>query len=261
MRSRIHIIYCTIGCNLLFCNSLLADVTLLPSGNSAAGSVPPSVRATLSADVSTLVSGNSGFGFDIYHRLASTADADKNLLVSPFSISSALAMTYAGAQGRTATQMADVLGFNLPDSPLHSAFGELVSDLTADRPAYQLNIANRLFGQSGYPFKQTFLDVTANDYHAPLEPTEFIGDAEGSRQRINNWVANQTHDKILNLLPQGSVTQDTRLVLTNAIYFNGKWKYKFDELNTADRTFYSANGAASTALHDVSRYDAPLRSI
>jgi serpin B len=207
--------------------------------------LPPTVRAELSPDVATLVAGNNQFAFNIFQRIAASADADKNLLVSPFSISSALAMTYAGARGRTAQQMAGVLGFNLPDEQLHGAYGELLSDLTAPRDAYQLNIANRLFVQSDYPFKQPFLDITTNSYQAPLESTNFIGDPEGSRQHINQWVADRTHDKILNLLPSGSVTSDTRLVLTNAIYFNGKWDSKFDEQNTVDRPFYAADGAAA----------------
>ena len=228
--------------------SYLQPVVALDSpSNPSEAAIPPSQRANLSPDVNSLVAGNNKFAVNIFQRLAAQADADRNLLVSPFSISSALAMTYAGAQGRTAQQMSDVLGFTLPNDRLHSAYGALVGDLTADRPAYQLSVANRLFGQAGYSFKQPFLDVTANDYHAPLEATNFVGDPEGSRQHINDWVANQTHDKILNLLPQGSVTTDTRLVLTNAIYFNGKWKSKFDEQNTTDRPFYSADGSAAPA--------------
>jgi serpin B len=204
-------------------------------------------RANLSPDVYTLVGGNTQFALNLYQRVAAESRADANVLVSPFSISSALTMTYAGARGNTAAQMANVLGFTLPDDRLHPAYGELLSDLTTPRDAYQLNVANRLFGQQGYPFEQPFLDVTANDYQAPLEPTNFVGDPEGSRQQINQWVSDQTKGKIPDLMPKGSVTTDTRLVLTNAIYFNGQWKYAFDESQTAARPFYSADGSFALA--------------
>jgi serpin B len=216
-----------------------------PSSEASDPPLPPTQRATLSPDVNSLVAGNNRFAFSLFQHVASASQSDGNMLISPFSISSALAMTYAGARGNTASQMASVLGFNLPDDRLHPAYGELLADLTTPREAYQLSVANRLFGQAGYPFKQSFLDVTSQDYRAPLEPTDFVHDAEGSRLHINDWVADQTHDKIKDLLPQGSVTSDTRLVLTNAIYFNGKWNSKFDEQYTADRPFVSADGTST----------------
>ncbi len=123
-------------------------------------------RAPLSADAAALVAGNNQFAWNIYQHLSSDAKPTENVLVSPFSISAALAMTYAGARGQTAQQMAAVLGFTLPDDRLHPAFGELLRDLTAPRDGYQLDIANRLFGQYGYDFKKPFLDITGSDYSA-----------------------------------------------------------------------------------------------
>ena len=190
----------------------------LPTGDRPGNLIPPHVRADLSADALALVGGNNRFALDLYRRLAATADGDQNLLASPLSISAALAMTYAGARGRNAEQMADVLRFALPDGRLHAAFGEVIRDLDATRDGYELSIANRLFGQRGLEFRQPFLDVVAEHYGAPLEPTNFVGDPEGSRARINRWVEDQTNDKIRDLLPDGSITRDTRLVLTNAIY-------------------------------------------
>jgi serpin B len=204
--------------------------------------IAPHVRSPLSADAATVVAGSNRFALDIYKQLASSAQPGDNVLVSPFSISTALAMTYAGARGNTARQIADVLGFTLPDDRLHSAFGELVRDLDADREGYQLSIANRLFGQNGYPFKQSFLDITERDYGAPLEIVDFVREPEPARGRINDWVADETHDKIPGLFPPGSIHQYSRLVLTNAIYFNGSWKDKFDEKLTRKETFFSAGG-------------------
>jgi serpin B len=217
------------------------------SGSEQGNLVPPHSRAPLSNDARELVAGNNQFSIDLYRRLAADRNANQNMLASPFSISAALGMAYAGARGRTAEQMADVLRFTLPDDRLHAAFGEVIGDLDATRDGYQLSIANRMFGQQGLDFRQPFLDLMAQHYDAPLEPTNFVRDPEGSRERINDWVEEQTNDKIQDLLPQGSITDDTRLVLTNAIYFNGKWKYKFDETATHNAAFYAADGSATPA--------------
>jgi serpin B len=204
--------------------------------------IAPHTRTQLSADAFSIVSGNNRFALEIYKRLAASAKPGDNVLVSPFSISTALAMTYAGGKQNTAKQMSDVLGFTLPDDQLHPAMGEIIRDLDADREGYQLSIANRLFGQNGYPFKQPFLDITDRDYGAPLDMVDFQASPDGARQRINDWVADQTHDKIQELFPPGSITRDSRLALTNAIYYKGSWKYEFDEDLTRDRTFFTRSG-------------------
>ena len=202
-------------------------------------------RADLSADVASIVAGNNRFAVDMYKHLASAAEPGENVLVSPFSISTALAMTYAGARGNTAHQMADVLRFTLPDDRLHAAFGELMRDLSADREGYDLSVANRLFGQDGYPFKQPFLETTGANYGAPLESLNFVADSEAARERVNDWVAERTSDRIKNLMPEGSVNEETRLVLANAIYFDGSWKYEFDPHHTRKEIFYGPGGSES----------------
>jgi serpin B len=225
-------------------------IQLLPSGgsgNEQGNLIPPHVRAPLSADARELVAGNNRFAIDLYRRLAVDQAANQNMLASPFSISAALGMTYAGARGRTAGQMADVLRFTLPDDRLHAAFGEVIRDLDATREGYQLSIANRLFGQEGFEFDPSFLEVTRRDYDAPLQRLDFARDPDGSRTHINDWVEEKTNDKIRDLLPDGSIKANTRLVLTNAIYFNGKWKYKFNEDSTHDAPFYAADGSATAA--------------
>jgi serpin B len=207
--------------------------------------IAPHERAPLSANAAAVVASNTRFGLDIYHEL-SAAKPNENVLISPFSISAALAMTFAGAGGQTAQQMSDVLRFTLPSAAVHPAFGELLRDLTMHRDGYQLDIANRLFAQQQYPFETAFKNITANDYGAPLEEVDFVRNTEGSRRRINQWVENQTNDKIRDLLPEGSVKDNTRLVLTNAIYFDGSWKHKFNKDLTHEDTFVSASGTPST---------------
>jgi len=191
------------------------------------------------ADVGAVVGGNNQFAFDIYKTLAGQEQG--NLFLSPYSISTAMAMTYAGARGNTATQMADALGFTLPQDDLHEAFGELIDDINdPQRLDYQLSTANRLWGQQGYGFLPEYLNTTGQHYGAELAPVDFIGAAEPARLTINSWVADQTQQRIQNLLPAGSVTAQTRLVLTNAIYFKSDWKHQFDPEQTQLESFWTA---------------------
>jgi len=161
--------------------------------------------------------------------------------MSPYSVSTALGMTYVGARGNTASQMADALHFTLPPEQFHPAMGELIGQINDPaREAYTLNVANRFWGQQGYPFLPEFLGSIENHYGAGLEELNFIGAPEPSRQTINQWVEEQTNNKIKNLLPQGTVTTDTRFVLTNAIYFLGDWEYPFDRDSTEQGLFHVA---------------------
>jgi len=198
-------------------------------------------------DLTTLVSGNSAFAFDLYQALR---EEEGNLFYSPYSISLALAMTYAGASGETAQQMADTLHFALSPDALHPAFNSLDIELGqrgegaegADGEGFRLNIVNAIWGQKDYQFLTTFLDVLAENYGAGLRLLDFINTPEESRITINNWVSDQTEGRIEDLIPQGVIDALTRLVLTNAIYFNAAWQYPFDEDITEDGTFYLLNG-------------------
>lgn len=197
-------------------------------------------------DLGSVVDGNNTFAWDVYREIA--ADAPGNVFVSPFSMSAALGMTLAGADGETLTEMSQVLGVTLPEPAWHSAFGGLIRDLNGefDR-GYTLYVANRLWGQEGYPFEADFLATNRDDYGAPLEPWDFRADPEGGRERVNGWVAEQTQDRIQDLLPAGSVTVDTRLVLANAIYFLGDWAVPFDPEDTVDGPFTRLDGSTVTA--------------
>ncbi len=207
------------------------------------------------ADKSSLAAGNRAFALDLYGTLiGDPLNAGKNLFLSPHSISIALAMTYAGAVGDTATQMAQSLRFTLPDAALHKAFDRL--DLTLagrgqqaakDGEPFQLSVADATWGQAGFPFLAPYLDVLAVNYGAGLHTEDFATDPESARQDINAWVAGQTADRIPELLAQGTVTSATDLVLTNAIYFKASWKTVFDARATDDAPFHKADGTDATA--------------
>ncbi|HUT92257.1 MAG TPA: serpin family protein [Thermoguttaceae bacterium] len=183
----------------------------------------------------------NAFALDLYAQLQA---AEGNLFFSPLSISTALAMTYAGARGETASQMADVLHFLLGQDALHAAFGSLVGDLNASGEAgdYELCVANRLWGQTGFPFRDEFLDLAASCYGGGFQDVDFIRDREAARQAINGWVEGQTHDRIQDLIPEGVIKELTRLVLTNAIYFKGEWASQFDPARTRDEPFTLDSG-------------------
>jgi len=194
-----------------------------------------------------LVEGNSVFTFDLYQALK---EEDGNLFYSPYSISLALAMTYAGARGETAQQMADTLQFLLDHDKLHPAFNWLDAELAGrgegakgkDGEGFRLNIVNAIWGQKNYEFLSGFLDVLAENYGAGLRILDFMTNTEKSRLAINDWVSDQTEGLIEDLIPQGALSELTRLVLTNAIYFNAAWAYPFDEDMTSDGQFYLLDG-------------------
>ena len=195
-------------------------------------------------ELDTLVDGNTTFGLDLYRDLSGS---EGNLFFSPYSISLGMAMAYAGARGETERQMADSLGFKLPQNRLHPAFNAL-DLLLASRPkggddAFRLNVANSVWGQRDYSFLPEFLDSLAVNYGEDVRAADFRRDPEDARVRINGWVADETEERIRNLIPQGTLTPLTRLVLANAIYFNAAWLHAFDERATKDRPFHLLDGS------------------
>lgn len=195
-------------------------------------------------DLTELVAGNSAFAFDLYQALR---DQTGNLFFSPYSISVALAMTYAGARGETERQMAETLHFTLPQEQLHPAFNVLDLELrSAEGDDFKLHIANAIWGQIGYSFLSEFLDVLARNYGAGMRLLDFEKEPEASRQVINDWVSEQTEDKIQDLIPSGGITRDTTLVLSNAIYFDADWERQFAKERTADGAFNTVDGREVT---------------
>jgi serpin B len=237
--------------------------TVTPPGAAAVSSKLGRAAAPQIAqgDQDALAAGNRDFAADLYRQLRAQ---DGNLFLSPYSISLALAMTYAGAQGATAGQMASTLHFTLPADRLHPAFNALDQSLAAlGRAAssatptpfaptgqgFQLDIANAIWGQQGHTFLPTYLDRLAQNYGAGLRLADFAGQPEVSRQAINAWVSQQTQEKIQDLFPQGAIDASTRLALVNAIYFKASWENPFDENGTKNGVFH---------LKDGGQVDAPM---
>ena len=219
-----------------------------PGGVSLASDMPRQLTPHVpAANLAQMVVGNNAFVFDLYHALREKAE---NLFFSPYSISLALAMTYAGARTGTEEQMAGALHFTLGQDRLHAAFNVLDQELASrgkgargkDGAGFRLNITNAIWGQQGYEFLTTFLDTLARNYGAGMRLVDFAGAPEAARLSINQWVSEETEGRITELVPPGLIDPLTRLVLTNAIYFNAAWASQFDESGTQDGIFYLLEG-------------------
>lgn len=198
---------------------------------------PPKIVSGLKEDLETLVAGNNEFAFAFHRRLAEKSDT--NFFMSPISISSALAIVHAGARGETAAEMAEALSFKLPTERQARAFEHLLTELNGGeqkRPG-ELTIANALWVQESFPFRDSFLSLVGEHYQAKLCPLDFRMNAEGSRQEINKWVRVQTRDKIRELLQPNQVNPYTRLVVTNTVYLKKEWRDRFHKRLTREEWF------------------------
>ncbi|MBI3410552.1 MAG: serpin family protein [Planctomycetes bacterium] len=192
-----------------------------------------------------LVAADTEFALDLYARLAQEKG---NLFFSPYSISNALAMTYAGAKGNTALEMKKVLRFPFDQDGVNQSFAQLIREIQDRKAAkYKLVVANRLFGQKDYGFLPSFLKTTQVFYGAPLEEVDFNGAAEDARKTINSWVEKQTQNKIKDLIQPGVLDAQTRLVLANAIYFKAAWMNPFAEKQTKPAPFYAPDTKVNVA--------------
>lgn len=209
----------------------------------ATGSLDTDVRGETppQADKETVVKGNNAFALDLYAQLRGQQG---NLFLSPYSISTALAMTYAGARGPTAEQMAKTLHFWPDQDRLHPTFAAVNRDIMGSGHArdYQLYTANALWAQTGKTFLPDFIQSVRRYYSAELQQLDFQHAAEEARRTINAWVEKQTQDKIKELLKPGMIDSATRLVLTNAIYFKGNWVSPFKKDRTQNDTFQITAG-------------------
>ena len=241
---------------LIVTGLLLVSLTACSVAPVSAGTVKsdkPRVTApeVENADLSTLVDGNTAFALDLYRELSAE---EGNIFYSPYSLSVALAMTYAGARGETEQQMADALSFYLAQNQLHPAFNYLDQELASrgegaegkDEEGFRLNVVNDIWGQQDFTFLPEFLDTLAENYGAGLRILDFIGEPEASRVAINDYISEQTEEKIPELIPEGLIDMMTRLVLTNAIYFNAAWQYPFSEEMTSEGTFHLLDGGEVT---------------
>lgn len=208
-------------------------------------------------EVEAVVGGNTAFALDLYGLLR---EAEGNIFVSPSSISTAVAMTWTGARGNTAAEMATVLHLptfgeaaeagdtQAPPGPdpdrIAAAFGAIERDLAAspETRGYELHTANSLWGQEDYEFLDEFTGRLDRHFGAGMNRVDYMNDTEGARQEINAWVEKKTEERIQDLIPKGLLDPATTLVLTNAVYFKGSWASQFDEEATRDEPFHGAKG-------------------
>ena len=183
----------------------------------------------------TIVDAANGFCFELYARLAENKE---NIFFSPYSIWTCLAMTYEGSRAETQAQMQQVLHMPTDKHTRRRSIRDLLITLNAADASYQLNTAHALWAQRDYAFLQEYTEIVSNSYLARVVNLDFKADTEGSRQTINDWVAQQTRDKIKDLIPPGALSALTRLVLTNAIYFKADWLQQFDRAVTTQQPFY-----------------------
>ncbi|MDB4989433.1 MAG: putative secreted serine (or cysteine) proteinase inhibitor, clade (ovalbumin), er [Myxococcaceae bacterium] len=215
------------------------------------------------ADVSSLGASNSAFAFDLYHQIA-THSANENLLFSPYSISSAFAMTYAGARGATESELKTALHFDLGQAGLHEAFN--ATDLAlasrgqgkagADGTPFKLHIDNALWAGTANSVLPTYLDTLAVNYGAGVFVVPF-SDPDAARAVINGWVSDQTEKLIPELLPVGSITARTDLVLTNTVYLDASWQSQFEPSRTHDADFTKSDGTKVKAAMMNAMLSAP----
>lgn len=200
-----------------------------------------------------VVKGNNTFTWELYNSLAKS---DDNIFFSPYSISSALAMTYAGARGQTAEQMMKTLHFDLAGDQLHPRIYALMKELNPPGKGYELSVANALWAQKNLELLPDYLQTTKAYYEAGLKEVDYAHETEKARQTINKWAEDKTNNKIIELIKEDVLEPLTRLVLTNAIYFKGEWMSPFKPENTFEAPFYmSARDKANIRLmHQTGKF-------
>jgi serpin B len=201
------------------------------------------VSGPVSGSAQDVVDANNRFACDLYSQLATDPEyAESNLFFSPYSLSSALAITYEGARGTTADEIGSVLHFPEENAVMREGFAEIDAGLNAGDESYTRRTANALWAEATHPFLPEYIGTAETWYGANTTNLDFITRPDDSRLTINRWVEDRTEQKIEDLIPQGSITPATRLVITNAIYFKGDWTLRFDKNNTREADFRTAEG-------------------
>ncbi len=198
--------------------------------------------------IAAVVAGDVALGLDVFAEIA----GEENVMLSPYSIATALSMLLAGTDGATADEIVDVLNLETDQTTLHEVRNVIEAALSAEPPPrppdderapFQLRPANSIWGQRDYPFSDAYLTTLAEQYGAGLRVLDFGVDPDGSRQVINEWVEDTTEDRIRDLIPEGAIDTLTRLVLVNAVWFKANWAEQFNEEATADSTFTRFDGS------------------
>ncbi len=251
--------------SLIMMSSCSVNETQTPEATDANNEVAPVETGLVKSDlametlpqadadqIAALAEGNTAFASAFYALLQ---ENEGNIIFSPFSLSLALSMAMAGAETTTEEVMMNALRMTLPENEVYPAFNALLLALEASETAevnemegseFTLNIANSLWGQAGFDLKTQFLDTLARYFGAGMYTVDFEHDPEAARVAVNEWVADETEDKIKDLIPEGAVNELTRLILANAIYFNGSWMYPFTENATSQEAFTLLDGSETT---------------
>ncbi|MFA5330960.1 MAG: serpin family protein [Methanoregula sp.] len=228
--------------DLIFLSGFFA--ALIVVGIFIAGCVndSPAIQPT-NTEATTVVEANNRFAFDLYSNLITNPqNQNSNIFFSPFGISSALAITYEGARGTTADEIAAVFHFPRNDSLRRTQYAKIFDEMNQGDDGYTLKMANALWAEKNYPFLPGYTQLAQGFYRAKTSNLDFMLNPEDSRTTINRWVEEKTNDKITDLLPAGAIDESTRLVITNAIYFKGTWIVQFDPGNTKDANFTISPG-------------------
>lgn len=191
-----------------------------------------------SANATAIAGSDNNFTFSAYRILSGSSNESGNMFFSPFSAFVAMSMVAEGASGKTASQIYKGLDLsdNIPQN--HAGFASILSSLSGKNAGYSLSVADALWVEKTYPFRQSFIGLLNEYYNATAYPADFTGNPNAVGSAINAWVSNKTYGKIQNLLPAGSLTTTTKAVLVNAVYFHGMWKHKFNRADTTDQNFY-----------------------
>lgn len=232
------------------CQIISGDSELTPNKENPVFVKSDLARETSSAatkdQILRLAQDNSSFAFAFLNQLRQASAGNENFVFSPLSLSLALSMTLAGAESEMEQGMLEALQLTLPEEEIYPTFNALLLEIEnsqkmtkkgSEGSQFQLHISNSIWGQSGYDFETDFLDTLAQYYGAGLYNVNFRLDPGAASDAINDWVADETQEKIVNLIPEGAINELTRLVLANAIYFNGSWLYPFDQANTSEQPF------------------------
>jgi serpin B len=251
------------GCGRNSPGSEIAPVTPSPVAQGVIKSALPrdSVRAP-DADIAAVTNGNNLFGWSLLQKLQ---DQGSNLFFSPYSVTSALAMTWAGAKGQTAAEMKQTLRFPFDSVRLHAAINSIDLALAErgqnagghEGAGFALRVSNSLWGEQTFTFLPSYLDLLAQYYDAGMHPVDFVNNPEPARLSINAWVYQQTNGKIKNLIPQGQVNNQTKLVLTNTVYFDAAWADSFAAGSTDTGAFTLASGGTmpSPFMHKKAQFN------
>jgi serpin B len=235
--------------SVLLCMIILAGCTGSPDSTVTPGLIPTQQATTgitqvtsssgpVSGSEKNIADANNRFATELYGELAQDPDNDgMNIFFSPFSISSALAITYEGARGTTADEIQSVFHFPLNESERRQGFFRIINGINSGDASYTLRTANALWAEKTYPFLTNYTDTAYRWYDAKTTNLDFINNPEDSRLAINHWVEEKTDNRIKDLIPAGAIDPMVRLVITNAVYFKGTWVNQFDINKTTDADF------------------------